>query len=76
VTLKALPRLLNPLGAAFVTPELVTIVSGSFVKSLIEPALPPPTALALLKLTVPKFASGSTFPLDGASAIHSAELSA
>jgi len=46
------------------------------VNALIEPVFPQPVALAPVNVTVPKFASGRTLPLDGASAIHSAELNA
>src|SRR5579859_2628571 len=43
---------------------------------LIDPLTPLSVAEALLKFTVPKFASGRTPPEEGASAIHSAELRA
>jgi len=66
-----LPELML-LGWAF-TVEPETIVMGSRFGSVSSEA---PLAFAPLKLTVPKFASGSTPPLlDGASAITSAEAS-
>jgi hypothetical protein len=62
-----------PLTETLVVPELVTMVIG------VGPEAPsvPPFTCELLKVTVPKFASGST-PLedDGASAITSAEARA
>lgn len=65
------------LGAAFTFPLLVTIVSGSKLQALLLMALP--LAEAPLKSTVPKLVSASSRQLfahsDGASAIHSAELS-
>lgn len=44
-------------------------------EALIDPVVPPMVALAEVKVTVPKFASGRIFPpADGASAIHSADV--
>lgn len=59
-------------------PPRVTITISSAVEegneALIEPVVPPMVALADVKVTVPKFASGRILPADGASAIHSADV--
>ena len=77
MTEKADPLESRALGAASTCPPLVTIVSGSTLHALSLIALP--FADEPLKLTVPKLVRGRTRQLrahsDGASAIHSAELS-
>ena len=65
-------------GCALTVPLRVTITISSAVEegneALIEPVVPPIVALADVKATVPKFASGRILPADGASAIHSADV--
>jgi hypothetical protein len=70
---KLVPPEANPDGRALSLPALFTIVMGSFVHEDIVPVCPPIVAWQPLNCTVPKFASGSTPPDHGASAIHSAE---
>ena len=57
-------------------PELLTMLMASFCQAApsIGPVVPLRVALALEKLTVPKFAKGNTPNIEeGASSIHSAE---
>ncbi len=66
-------------GWALTVPLRVTITISFVVEegndALIEPVVPPMVALAEVKETEPKFASGRIRPpTEGASAIHSAEL--
>src|ERR1039458_8812365 len=59
---------------AITTPALLTILMASgFEKDPMFPVVLPIVACPPLKVTLPKSARGSTPPLDGASAIHSAE---
>jgi len=78
VTENAEPVESRLLGAAFTWSPFVTIVSGSKLQALLLIALP--FADEPLKSTLPKLVRGKTrqFPahIEGASAIHSAELSA
>lgn len=79
VTEKLVPAPDNADGCALTVPWRVTITISFAVEegnaALIEPVVPPMVALAEVKETVPKFASGRILPpAEGASAIHSAEL--
>ncbi len=62
-------------GDAFVAPPLVTIVIWCTLapNEPIVPVVPLIEASHELNETVPKFAKGSTPPLEGASATHSAD---
>lgn len=77
VTEKLVPSVESAEGTASLAPELdIMVIAYTEVNELIDPLCPLIVAKLLPKLTVPKSASGS-IPLyeEGASAIHSAELS-